>query len=80
MKVHYYDAGVFRKDPSQMVFPEWCSGRFKRWTVNNALRAIPRDKFDYVWMVDVPAYNPALVEGLTPIWRGKGSMLYRIDK
>ena len=49
-------------------------------TVNRALSAIPRDKFDYVWMVDVPAYNPELLQGMTPIWRGKGSMLYRIDR
>ena len=42
-------------DPSQIVRPEWCRGRIKRWTVNSALKAIPRDKFDYVWMVDVPA-------------------------
>jgi len=79
MKVTYYDAGVFRKDPSQMVFPEWCGGK-RRWTVNRALAAIPRDKFDYVWMVDVPAFNPDLTRGMTPIWRGKGSMLYRIDR
>ena len=80
MKVVYFDAGVFRKDPSQMVFPEWCGGRRQLWTVSRALRAIPRDKFDYVWMVDVPAFNPELTQGMTPIWRGKGSMLYRIDR
>ena len=79
MKVKYFEAGVFMKDPSQMVFPEWCGGK-RRWTVNKALKAIPRDKFDYVWMVDVPALNPELTQGMTPIWRGKGSMLYRIDR
>ena len=79
MNVKYFDAGVFRKDPSQMVFPDWCGGK-RRWTVNNALKAIPRDRFDFVWMVDVPAFNPELLQGMTPIWRGKGSMLYRIDR
>ena len=81
MKVIYYDAGVFRKDPSQMVFPEWCGGQRKQkrlWSVNNALKAIPRDKFDYLWMVDVPAYNPELTRGMTPVWQGPGSMLYRL--
>ena len=81
MKVIYYDAGVFREDPSQMVFPEWCAGRRKQkrlWTVNKALKAIPRDKFDYLWMVDVPAYNPELTRGMTPVWQGRGSMLYRL--
>ena len=80
MKVVYFDAGVFRKDPSQMVFPEWCGGRRQKqlWTVNRALRAIPRDKFDYLWIVDVPAYNPELTRGMTPVWQGPGSMLYRL--
>ena len=80
MKVVYFDAGLFRKDPSQMVFPEWCGGRRQKrlWTVNKALEAIPRDKFDYLWMVDVPSYNPELTRGMTPVWKGPGSMLYRL--
>ena len=80
MKVVYFDAGLFRKDPSQMVFPEWCGRRRQKqlWTVNQAIKAIPRDKFDYLWMVDVPAYNPELTRGMTPVWKGRGSMLYRL--
>ena len=82
MRVTYTEAGVFRKDPSQMVFPDWCAvGRGKkRWTVDKALKAIPRDAFDYVWMIDVPAYNPELTRGKTLVWQGPGSMLYRLDK
>jgi hypothetical protein len=81
MKVIYFDAGVFRKDPSQMVFPEWCGGKRRQkrlWTVNKAIEAIPPDKFDYLWIVDVPAYNPELTRGMTPVWKGPGSMLYRL--
>mgnify|MGYP003575162831 CR=1 FL=1 len=74
-----YDAGLFRKDPSQMVFPDWCGGK-RRWTVNKALKAIPRDKFDYVWMVDIPAINPELTRDMTRVWQGHGSMLYRLDR
>lgn len=79
MLVKYYDAGLFRKDPSQMVFPNWCGGK-KLWTVDKALKAIPRDKFDYLWMIDVPPYNPELTNGMTPVWKGPRSMLYRIDR
>ena len=82
MRVIYTDAGVFRKDPSQMVFPDWCAvgkGK-KRWTVNKALKAIPRDKFDYVWLIDIPAFNPELTRGMTLLWKGHGSILYRIDR
>ena len=77
MKVKYKEAGVFWKDPSQMVFPDWCGGK-RRWTVNKALETIPRDKFDYLWLIDVPAYNPELTRGMTPVWQGRGSMLYRL--
>lgn len=82
MRVTYTEAGVFRKDPSQMVFPDWCAvGRGKkRWTVDKALKAIPRDAFDYVWMVDIPAHNPELTRGMTLVWQGPGSLLYRVDK
>lgn len=77
MEVTYTDAYPFRKDPSQMVFPDWCGGK-SRWTVNKALSAIPRDRFDYLWLIDVPAYNPELTRGMTPVWQGQGSMLYRL--
>ena len=79
MRVTYTEAGVFRKDPSQMVFPDWCGGK-RRWTVNKALAAVPREKIDYVWLIDVPAFNPELTRGMTLVWQGPGSMLYRIDK
>ena len=62
-----------------MVFPDWSGGK-RRWTVNKALKAIPRDKFDYVWMIDIAAFNPELTRGMTPVWKGQGSMLYRPDR
>jgi len=78
LRVHYPKAGIFQEDPSQMVAPNWCApNRFK---VDTALRAIPRDAFDYVWLVDVPPHNPETLRGLTPVWKGAGTMLYRIDR
>jgi hypothetical protein len=77
MEVTYRDAYPFWKDPSQMVFPDWCGGK-RRWSVNRALEAIPRDKFDYLWLIDAPAYDPELTRGMTPVWQGRGSMLYRL--
>jgi hypothetical protein len=40
---------------------------------------MPRDAFDYVWLVHAPRYDEALTRGLTPIWREGDSVLYRID-
>jgi len=78
LRVRFPEAGIFQSDPSQMVTPDWC--RRPRWTVGKALRAIPRDTFDYVWLIDVPPYNPELLQGMTPVWKGPGSMLYRVDR
>lgn len=40
---------------------------------------IPRDKFDYVWLIDIPAYNSKLLSGVTPIWSNGTSAVYKID-
>ena len=36
------------------------------WTVDHALAAIPRDAFDYVWVIDLPPHDPRLLSGMTP--------------
>lgn len=78
LHIRFTEAGIFRKDPSQMVTPEWCGKR--RWSVNKALGAIPPNTFDYLWLIEVPPYNPELTQGMTPVWKGPGSMLYRLQR
>jgi len=78
MTLRYRDAGVFAADPSQIVRRPGCRAD-KQWTPDIALRVIDPKKFDYVWMIDVPAYDPRLVAGMTPVWRGPGSILYRLN-
>lgn len=77
LKVTYDAAGPFRSDSSQMVKPNGCT-RKTIWTIDTALARIPRGAFDYLWLVDAPAHDPALLAGATPVWRGPGSVLYRI--
>ncbi len=43
-----------------------------------ALEQLPRDAFDYVWLIDPPPYDPRLARGLQPIWRSGTSVLYRV--
>ena len=76
LSVHYRQAGHFAADPSQIVRPAACAHR-EAWPVDRALAAIPRDAFDYVWLIDVPPHDPKLLEGLTPIWAAPNSLLYR---
>ena len=77
LDLRYRAAGRFGSDPSQIVRPAGCTGR-GGWPVNVALSRLPRDKFDYLWLIDPPRFDPRLVEGLTPVWRNGGSVLYRL--
>jgi len=71
-------AGIFSSDPSQIVRSNRCRGN-NLWTVDRALRAIDRDRFDYVWMIGTGPFDAKLIEGMRPVWRGPGSILYRLN-
>jgi hypothetical protein len=77
LDLRYHAAGVFASDPSQIVRPAFCTGR-GGWPIDTALRFLPRDKFDYLWMIDAPAADPRLLAGMQAVWRGPGSILYRL--
>jgi hypothetical protein len=77
LDLKYRAAGYFAADPSQLVRPNHCRDPLHR-TIDESLGALPRNDFDYVWLVDVPPYDPALVAGIQPVWRGPGSVLYRL--
>lgn len=78
LTVNYRAAGRFAHDPSEIVTGRRCRGQWWR-PISTALKLLPRDAFDYVWMVKPPAYDPALTRGMTPIWRDGSSVLFRID-
>jgi len=79
LDLRYPAAGHFASDPSQRVRREGCEfGRL--WSINHALRAIPRQSFDYVWLIDPPAYDEKLVGDMQIVWRGPGTILYRTGK
>jgi hypothetical protein len=46
--------------------------------LEDRLRDLPRDKFDYVWVLRVPP--PTGYPWLVPVARGPNSVLYRIVK
>jgi hypothetical protein len=77
LDLKYRAAGYFAADPSQLVRPNHCRDPLHR-TIDESLGALPRNDFDYVWLVDVPPYDPAVVAGIQPVWRGPGSVLYRL--
>lgn len=79
LTVRYEAAGKFAHDPSEIITPHQCPG--ERWwkPVDKALAKVPRTAFDYIWLIQPPPHDPALLAGLTPLWRSGTSVLYRID-
>jgi hypothetical protein len=77
LDLKYKKAGIFGSDPSEMVEPDRCRVRGS-WQVDHALRRFPRDAFDYLWLIHPPAFDPALVAGMRPVWRGRDSILYQV--
>lgn len=77
LDLKYRAAGYFAADPSQLVRPNRCRDPLHR-TIDDSLAALPRNDFDYVWLIDVPPYDQSLLAGLQPVWRGPGSILYRL--
>ncbi len=47
-------------------------------TIDEALGQVPRDKFDFVWLLNPMVFDQRLAGDLQPVWRGPGSTLYRI--
>jgi hypothetical protein len=79
LDLRHAPAGHFAADPSQRVRRKGCAiGNL--WSIDMALRAVPAQAFDYVWMIDPPPYDEQLVSNLRPVWRGKDSVLYQVPK
>lgn len=78
LQVQPRQRGHFAADPSQIVRDRPCA-RGAYLTMDTALRAVPRDRFDYLWLIDPPAIDPRLTAGMKLVWRGTGSILYRLN-
>ena len=75
LTVDYPAAKWFRADPSQIVRDPGC--KHEGWTVDLALRALPKRAFDYLWLLDMRPIPRAWVRGWTPVWSGEGSILLK---
>lgn len=68
----------YGRDPSQMATPFGCRSRI--WaTLDSSLLYLPRERFDYVWIIDPPLYHYKLLRGMTLVWHDGNNALYRID-
>lgn len=77
LKLKYTRPGFFAADPSEIVRPSRCPDRL-HLTIDESLKYFPRGDFDYVWLIDVPAYDAALAADLALVDESPGSILYRV--
>ncbi|WP_375380685.1 hypothetical protein [uncultured Sphingomonas sp.] len=68
LTTRYRAAQRYAHDPSQIVTSVQCPREYWR-PISRSLARFPRDAFDYVWLIRVPSYDPALEQGLVPVWR-----------
>lgn len=78
LTVVYEPAGYWKYDPSNLVrHPKCWLG--SAHPVDTMLANFPRAAFDYLWLIDPPAFEPALLGDVQKIWQGpNGSALYRL--
>lgn len=73
----YAPAGAFRYDPSQLVRDARCTLGLPT-PINVQLARLPREAFDYLWLVDPPAFDPRLLGPSELVYQGPGVVLYRL--
>ncbi|MFL6732368.1 MAG: hypothetical protein ACJ8EP_08485 [Sphingomicrobium sp.] len=76
LDLKYKKAGYYAADPSQLVRPNRCIDPLHR-EIDKSLASLPRNDFDYVWLIDVPPYHPEVAADMKVVWRGPGSVLYK---
>ena len=77
LQLRYLAPGRFAFDPSQLIRDRPCSGS-GFLDIDSALKTLPRNAFDYLWLIETAPHDPALTAGLQAVWRGPDSILYRL--
>lgn len=79
LQVRYKAAAPFDRDPSQFITGEACLRDDWR-SFRQAMIALPRKAFDFIWVIGAPEDTRVDYSGLTPVWRNGASTLYRIER
>jgi hypothetical protein len=79
LELKYRVPGGFDAEPSEIVRPAEADDHLYR-TIDEAVAQLPRDKFDYIWLINMSSFDERLVKDLQPVWRKRDSALYRIRR
>ncbi|QDP19456.1 hypothetical protein [Sphingomonas xanthus] len=75
LTVTYPRAGFYQSDPSQIVRDRGCL--HEGWWTKTALIHLPRQAFDYLWLLDMAPIPREWVDGWQPVWASEGSILLK---
>ncbi|MFD1788114.1 hypothetical protein ACFSC3_11075 [Sphingomonas floccifaciens] len=79
LRVRYASAGTFRHSPSEVVSTERCVGDYPPLFADR-LDALPRDAFDFVWLLDVPRSDWPSRPWLRPVYDDGATILYAVKR
>ena len=79
LQIRYKAAPTFDRDPSQFITGEAClRGDWRSF--RQAMATLPRNAFDYIWVIGKPEDERVNYVGLSRVWRYHDSALYRINR
>ena len=78
VRITYAPAKGYAEDPTEVLRPDRCRQR-EVTPYPRSLNELPRDAFDFAWMIDMPKARWRSFPGLVPVWTGGDSgILYRV--
>jgi hypothetical protein len=77
--VRHGAAQPFTIDPSQMVTDDSCV-RPDWLTFTKSVSLIPKQAFDYLWVIGAPTDSKPDLRGFEPVWQQGRSAVYRVSK
>ncbi|WP_374944764.1 hypothetical protein [Sphingomonas sp.] len=78
LRVVVPDLRGFAVDPSQIVMRDGCPDSHGFRSLSQALARFPRDRLDYLWILNRAPVDPRLLAGLSPVWSDGRDVLYRL--
>ena len=63
---------------AQVIATSPCTRPWPDRTIREAISTLPWGRFDYLWLLDIPPDEQPRDARLAELWRGTGSILYRV--
>lgn len=79
IQIRYKGGFPFDRDPTQLIKSDKCD-RPDLLTFEQSMARLPRDGFDFIWVIGAPEDTRVDYSGLRPVWRNGASTLFQIER